>query len=65
MLYEQGTDKGAASQGLGVLILVILEDALRGFAKEREVSTKKGLNPCYTGRCSTRMNLLGLYLNSL
>ena len=40
----------------GVLILVLMEDALREDNQTPEQSPEKGLNPCSNGRCSARFN---------
>ena len=40
----------------GVLILVLMEDALRDSFSENNVPMIHGLNPCSNGRCSQRLN---------
>ena len=37
-----------------VLILVVMEDALREYDKETKWITVRGLNPCCNGRCFAR-----------
>ena len=54
MLYEVPT-QNILYVCAGVLILVLVEDALRDRKGKRKGDCKrKGLNPCFSGRCSTR-----------
>ena len=52
MLCEQAS-KALKEQGLGVLILVLMEDALRELEGYKFQIVKR-LNPCSNGRCSAR-----------
>ena len=40
-----------------VLILVLMEDALRECQQSGVVSQANGLNPCSNGRCSARLEM--------
>ena len=44
------------SKALTVLILVLMEDALRDGSRPKKRSTRCSLNPCSNGRCSARIS---------
>ena len=47
-------------RAIKVLILVLMEDALRELMKKTLIGMKPSLNPCSNGRCSARLELFVL-----